>query len=276
MVRVTVGVSKTPFIFHKNLLRRHSEYFSRAFGPNFKEGRDGVLHLPETHETICGLFQTWVYLQMARSPPGLGEVKALISPSARMTRSLTADVSSHTRKRMSKTNVVESPALSDSIDKVLTHLFDLYRFADAYECVRLRNDVVSAFGDIMKDEFAPNPKTIAFVFDELPPSSTICQYFVKSAALNWGQYMGPYRTLLEAAELPQDFLVGVVNTNHKLASEGKGMDALRKEIQDRCNFHEHATEDEKQLCKSRLLQDEPYIDALILACLEVSKGDQTT
>ena len=213
---------------------------------------------------------------MARSPPGLSEVKALISPSARMTRSLNADVPSHTRKRMNKTNVVESPALSDSIDKVLVHLFYLYRFADAYECVKLRNDVISAFSDIMKDGLAPNPETIAFVFDELPPSSTICQYFIKSAALNWGHYLGPHRALLEAAELPQDFLVGVVNTNHKLASEGKGMDGLRKEIQDSCNFHEHATEDEKQLCKSRLLQDEPYIDALISACLEASKDDQTT
>lgn len=213
---------------------------------------------------------------MARSPPGLSEVKALISPSARMTRSLNADVLSHTRKKTNKTNAVESDALSDSTNKVLTCLFHLYCFADAYECVKLRNDVISAFSDILEDGLVPNPETIAFVFDELPPSSTICQYLIKSAALNWGRYSGPYRALLEAAELPQDFLVGVVHANHKLASKGKGMDELRKEIQDLCNFHEHATEDEKQLCKSRLLQDEPYIDALISACLEASKNEQTT
>lgn len=64
-----------------------------------------------------------------------------------------------------------------------------------------------------------------------------------------------------------------MHTNHKLVSEGKGIDALRKEIKDRCNFHEHANEEGKQLCKSRLLQDEPYIDALISVCLEAGKSD---
>ncbi|KAI4639070.1 hypothetical protein J4E93_009560 [Alternaria ventricosa] len=179
-------------------------------------------------------------------------------------------------KRMKETNGVESDAAFGSTNEVLACLIHLYRFADAYECVRLRNDVISAFSDIVKDGMVPNPETIAFVFDKLPPSSTICQYFVKSAALNWGQYLGAHRALLDAAQLPQDFLVEVVHINHKLASKGKGMDALRKEIQDRCNFHEHATEDEKQLCKSRLLQDEPFIDALISACLEASKDERTT
>ncbi|KAI4699376.1 hypothetical protein J4E81_004400 [Alternaria sp. BMP 2799] len=276
MVRVTVGTSKTPFTFHKKLLRRESEYFSRAFGPNFKEGKDGVLHLPETSKTTFRLFQTWVYLQTTRSPPGLSEVEALLSPAARMTRSLNADVSAHTRTRMEETNQNRSDADSDCNNDVLNSLFHLYRFADAYECVKLRNDVISAFSDLTKDGLAPDPETIAFMFEELPPSSTICQYFVKSAALNWGHYRGPYRALLEATPLPQDFLVEVVRINHKLASKGKGMDALCNEIQDRCNFHEHATEDEKELCKSRMLQDAPYIDALILACLEISKGDQTT
>lgn len=114
MVRVTLGTNGTPFTFHKNLLRRQSEYFSRAFGPNFKEGIDGVLHLPETSKTTCGLFQTWVYLRMARSPPGLSEVKALLSPSARMTQSLDTDISAHTRERINETDEDESNTVFNS------------------------------------------------------------------------------------------------------------------------------------------------------------------
>jgi hypothetical protein len=67
MVQVIVGADKKPYTFHKKLIRQHSEYFSRAFGPNFKEGEESILYLAEVDETSCLLFQSWIYLQTARS-----------------------------------------------------------------------------------------------------------------------------------------------------------------------------------------------------------------
>jgi hypothetical protein len=274
MVRVTVGAHEKPFTFHKNLICKHSEYFSRAFGPNFKEGEDGVLHVTKSSERTCRLFQTWVYIQVARSPPGLSEISALMDTS-RGVKSLDAAVSASKRKNIDETK----RDISDykHHDNIMGCLFYLYHFADAYECVKLRNDVMSAFNYLKGDGLLiPNLEGIAVAFDQLPISSTYCQYYIKNAALNWKHCMTLVETRLETLELPQDFLVEVVHINHKLAREGVGMDALREEIKDSCSFHEHANEEEKQLCRSRSLRDKPYIDALISACYETVKAYHAT
>jgi hypothetical protein len=84
MVQVVVGPDKKPFTFHKKLIRRHSEYFSRAFGPRFKEGEENTLYLAEADETSCLLFQSWIYLQTARSlhpvsAPSLAELGQVVN-----------------------------------------------------------------------------------------------------------------------------------------------------------------------------------------------------
>ncbi|RYN85575.1 hypothetical protein AA0120_g8678 [Alternaria tenuissima] len=253
MVQVVVGPDKKPFTFHKKLIRRHSEYFSRAFGPRFKEGEENTLYLAEADETSCLLFQSWIYLQTARSlhpvsAPSLAELGQVVN------------FEKFDPASFSGTWIQD--LISENTELALKrHLIGLYIFADAYECMALRNDIMSAFMRLdtrsnsnMGFDLAP------LIFGSVPSSSTLCRYIVRSTASHG--LLKHYNDKVAKSQ-PQEFkseLLAIGEQRGQGFAEGLG---------DPCNFHEHAKDEEMRLCDSVWLRGQFYIDALISACMEV-------
>lgn len=256
MVQVIVGADKKPFTFHKSLLRRHSEYFSRAFGPSFKEGEESILYLTEANETSCRLFQTWIYLQIARS---LHSVPA-------------------TFERVTGPHMFDEACVSDAwIQELISentglalrrHLIDLYIFADAYECIALRNDIMSALvrldtGSSTCMGFALAP----LVFGSVPSSSTLCRYIVRSTATFLRLDHCDSKIMKSQ---PQEFISELLAIDEQRRQgncpDDKWFAGFMRES---CNFHEHAKYGEVILCDSVKARGQVYIDGLISACMEV-------
>ena len=141
------------------------------------------------------------------------------------------------------------------------HLIDLYIFADAYECMALRNDIMSAFMRLdtrsnsnMGFDLAP------LIFGSVPSSSTLCRYIVRSTASHG--LLKHYNDKVAKSQ-PQEFkseLLAIGEQRGQGFAEGLG---------DPCNFHEHAKDEEMWPCDSVRARGQSYINALISACMEV-------
>lgn len=240
MVQVIVGADKKPFTSHKKLIRQHSEYFSRVFEPSFKEGEENTLYLAEADETSCLLFQSWIYLQTARS----------LHPV------LAAFEENHAEIRMCDEMSFYGAYSQDLISKdtevaLRRHLIDLYIFADAYECKALRNDIMSAFMRLDRRSFTYMGFDVApLVFESVPSSSTLCTYIVRSTAALWPLYLA-------------------VEEQRRLQAKYRGDTDFARDIRDPCNFHEHAKDEEMWPCDSVRARGQSYSNALISACMEV-------
>jgi hypothetical protein len=150
-----------------------------VFGPSFKEGEENTLYLAEADETSCLLFQSWIYLQTARS----------LHPV------LAAFEENHAEIRMCDEMSFYGAYIQDLISKdtevaLRRHLIDLYIFADAYECKALRNDIMSAFMRLDRRSFTYMGFDVApLVFESVPSSSTLCTYIVRLTAALWPLYL---------------------------------------------------------------------------------------
>jgi hypothetical protein len=258
MVQVIVGADKKPFTFHKKLIRQHSEYFSRAFGSSFKEGEENTLYLAEADETSCLLFQSWIYLQTARS----------LHPV------LAAFEENHAEIRMCDEMSFYGAYIQDLISKdtevaLRRHLIDLYIFADAYECKALRNDIMSAFMRLDRRSFTYMGFDVApLVFESVPSSSTLCTYIVRSTAALWPLYHYDSKVMKsQSQEFVSELLA--VEEQRRLQGKYRGDTDFARDIRDPCNFHEHAKDEEMWPCDSVRARGQSYINALISACMEV-------
>ncbi|CAN9382952.1 unnamed protein product [Alternaria sp. RS040] len=263
MVQVIVGADKKPFTFHKKLIRRHSEYFSRAFGPSFKEGEENTLYLAEADETCCLLFQSWIYLQTARSLHPVTAVSEAEIKQVGVFEKLD-------QASFSGTWIQNS--ISENTELALKrHLIGLYIFADAYECMALRNDIVSAFMRLDERSNSNMGYDLApLIFGSVPSSSTLCRYIVGSTASHGLSKILEYCNDKAAKSQPQEFMsellaIGKQQFQKKYPGDKEYASGRR----DPCDFHEHAKREEMRLCDSVYMRGQFYIDALISACMGV-------
>jgi len=260
MVRLVVGPDAKPVSFHKNLIRQYSEYFFRAFGPNFREGDDGDLALPETSETACRIFQTWIYMQVTRT--------------LHLATVTFVERSTPVWHRPSVGATWAGPQLNimdeNIVDDLIHRLIDLYIFADAYESVKLRNDIMTVFTALLlRNEHYPGFDSAAVMFRRLPSSSTLCQWTIKCTALFWDGYAHSSEDL-EA--LPRDFISQLMVLIAQRRTDQTEHSVLEEELEQPCNFHEHINEEEKEDCMLKRFEQQPYIDALISACFTAHDG----
>jgi hypothetical protein len=61
MVTLYVGPKRKKFIVHKKLICDSADYFDKAFNGRFKEGREGIMHLPGDKPGAFSLFIDWLY-----------------------------------------------------------------------------------------------------------------------------------------------------------------------------------------------------------------------
>jgi hypothetical protein len=248
---VLAGDGQTPFTVHKNVIRKFSEYFNRAFGPNYQEGEDGVMNLPEVSASTFAIYQKWMYLQVTRD--FLPEVQVPQSDG------LKREYWDHYRSR-----------LAHDEELLWGRLLELYILADAYETTALRNDILSTL-QMLSDRAGlwPGFRIVPSAFERLSASSTFCQYLIKSAAMNWNGTDSDPEVAETIPSLPKVFAIAVmkINTCRAYWDDSKMTERLQKDLVERCTFHEHASEEEKATCKERKNTDMSIIESILEICL---------
>jgi hypothetical protein len=66
MVELLVGKDKSRYLVHKNVIRKYSEYFDRAFGLNYQEGENGTMYLAEVDKATFEIIHKWLYMKMTQ------------------------------------------------------------------------------------------------------------------------------------------------------------------------------------------------------------------
>ncbi|KAH8770275.1 hypothetical protein BGZ57DRAFT_929289 [Hyaloscypha finlandica] len=61
MVTIYVGPKRKEFTIHKKLICGSADYFEKAFNGDFKEGREGIMYLPEDNSGVFSFFVDWLY-----------------------------------------------------------------------------------------------------------------------------------------------------------------------------------------------------------------------
>jgi hypothetical protein len=69
IVILVVGAEKKLFTLHKKLLCDRSEYFSKAFGGQFKEAIEGRMELPNDTPAAIDCLVTWLYWDKMPTAP---------------------------------------------------------------------------------------------------------------------------------------------------------------------------------------------------------------
>jgi len=292
-----VGVNSTPFFAHKDLLRQHSEYFARVCNGKFTESYEGVISLPEFSETTFKMFLQWLYGQCAYSAMsaakpiedllvGKDTGKETVTSEdgktwvVKLVKVLVQDGSNEIDEGHAKDNAKHDQMANSNDDNirgyrtyqlVVASLLDLYVLAEYCDIRSLRNDVMSAFDTLnLEFDYYPGFEIVPKAFDQLPESSTYCQYVIKKSA---NSYVPEAEEQTEEIEhllrsCPPNFLIAVLKINAKRLSGNAGCDTeLEHSLADVCNFHEHTDTEEEEICKKGRKENDIFIRNLLRTCM---------
>jgi hypothetical protein len=303
IVQVLVGEKKTAFSIHKHILVLYSAPLARACQPN----AHGEIQLPDVSEEIFSTFQKWLCMHITRGFAAQGATldddSLLQDPADKLDTTieqLDLDLSSSSEDENYNPDTAPEPSESglsysdadmldytsddDSTDsepadkelevrnklydKMQARLLDLYVFAVKYEVVALRNDVLSAMHLLYEGtDYWTGLTCVPSAFARLPASSMFCQFLIKHTACWWNGDLGEEDRHIEA-DLPTAFLLPIMQINSRRAN-GKQSDWFyEQELFFRCNFHEHASGEEKRACWQREAVEKPFIQALVAICKE--------
>jgi hypothetical protein len=307
MVEVVVGDGKIAFAVEKNLLCSHSDYFRKAFGSRFLEGEVGSIQLSDVSDITFKILLQWLHGQVIRSaintvwpaettissafkindddddddddasvdddfdpPPTPSDIDGFTSESEEdfnvgMNPESTGDEALSRELSPSKSDVEAAQTVYQQIN---FHLLDLYIFADKYDTRQLRNDIMTTICNFHTEHNTyPGPRLIRRAYSDLPASSNMCRYLTKTTALYWDPSKEPDQRD-SYADLPSEFLFEVMFINaRRVNGERLAEDTLRVELEDRCTFHEHTDEAEKDYCKSSQNADKVFFRNILVACM---------
>ncbi|KAF2866285.1 hypothetical protein BDV95DRAFT_505327 [Massariosphaeria phaeospora] len=131
----------------------------------------------------------------------------------------------------------------------------LYVFAHRYDIPKLRRAVILAWQT--NDEILqsmPDHSNVIAAYEDLPPSSALCRYFLDMYSVYWNPDKDNERTIPLRSQLPQAFLFELVTT----LAKGE----RPKTEKDWCEFHEHDDEAERKACQDEMVKDPVAAKAL--------------
>jgi len=142
----------------------------------------------------------------------------------------------------------------------------MFTFADEYDMPQLRDDVMTVAIEldcawrVKADPHRIGLINIPRMCDMLPANSTLYKYIAKSYAL-WGNFAGE-----DKARFPQPFLLDILRNCTPLCRKDKS--ELKEELRNPCCFHEHVGEPAAEQCRQRQLQDGPFYNSFLGACMQ--------
>ena len=106
-----------------------------------------------------------------------------------------------------------------------------------------------------------SPLSVGRMCEMLPTNSTLCRYIAKGFAL-WGNFDFD----VKLPNFPHSFLLHVLRHCAPLCRKDKTK--LKEELRNPCCFHEHIGEPAVEQCKQRQLQDGPFYNSFLSACMQ--------
>ncbi|KAJ4361300.1 hypothetical protein N0V95_002002 [Ascochyta clinopodiicola] len=217
VVAIEVGPERVKYYVHKALLEEHSEYFKKALSGPWKEAEEKNVCLDDVECNTFEVFVDWLY---ARKLPA------------------------------EHTDWVEEEYDSERSHQwhtaVQIAMMKAYAFADRMLSTDLRRAVYHKLVDNFVDDLdVPYYGTIIFAFQNLPPTSPVLEVLVDAHCRNFDETLDTKENgeLELRTQLPNAFLVGVMLRYAKSKSEKE------ETTLERCDYHEHILETEKQECQ---------------------------
>ncbi|KAK5725004.1 hypothetical protein LTR17_013390 [Elasticomyces elasticus] len=240
----------------RGLICASSEYFDKAFGEGFEEGKTGEITLPDTKIWVFECFIGWLYTQK-------------VFWEHQDSRSLEQPMLDRFTTAKPAADYLDVADLLDPVTWKFEDLFDLYIFADKYDTRRLRTAVMTL---IQTKLFQSKPMSYAglifsectVAFDNVPDSSPLYKLLVDLMIYD----MDPldltehdnYQHLplsvcseilsrtaqlvrcLRCDECQQSALCNDSDTHPDVKSATPTYDT------DFCKYHEHDSDEERRLC----------------------------
>lgn len=160
---------------HKDLLCWYSPYFKRALRGSFSEATAFNMLLMDTEVAVLGIVVNWLYTQ---------------------------SLPKH-----------DDPRIQACIEEWVELITRVYIFSDRYDIPDLRehamDDLYNHFTD-PEDYGMPRYSVINTTFNNLPHSAALCRFWIDIYARYWKQHKDDEREVAARAELPKDFLAGLM------------------------------------------------------------------
>lgn len=204
---------------HFELLTHYSPFFRAALTGSFKEASEKLVSLPDTETEVFELFVHWLYHQ--RFP-----------------------------------TEVDSPQLlalyEDKMDPAIQcrSLVKLYIFCDKYDVPQLQRQCLDAmFRHINDEDQLPSLEYVSLAFDSLEDEDPLCRMFV-DAYCYWSD--GACWVIEHVHNLPFTFLAKTLCQYSEFTHGGRDL----TDTPNLCNYHVHATVEERIECEKKTEKDE--------------------
>ncbi|KAF2127077.1 hypothetical protein P153DRAFT_432919 [Dothidotthia symphoricarpi CBS 119687] len=213
IVTIEIGPEHTKHLIHKALLIEHSEYFKKALNGPWKEAQNGAISLEDVDSGTFDIFVDWLYSQ-----------------------------------KLPATNRDWAFGVDESDNTIVAHARQLarikaYTFGDRFLCLEFAKAVRNSLVDHLVTQ-SPYYDVVIHAFTNLPPENPILRLLVDCHCHVFEEYMDldESEQLQKRDQLPHAFLIRVMLKYSRIL-------AGAYEELDRCDYHEHGSEEEKQECK---------------------------
>jgi hypothetical protein len=224
--KVVVGRKAQSFTVHLDLLTYHSPFFRAALTGSFKEAEKKLVTLSETYVETFELFVHWLYHQQFPTDVDSPQLLALYHDD-------------------------EDSSFQFEV------LVRLYVFCDKYDVPGLKRQCLDALFDHLTDApELPHLNDVGIAFDNLDDKDPLRRMITDSYCY-WSS--GDCWEASRIQNLPSAFLAEVLSQYSEFALGGRDW-AGTPEL---CNYHAHATTEERVMCEERREKAEQVKDMLM-------------
>ncbi|KAI4652463.1 hypothetical protein J4E93_002666 [Alternaria ventricosa] len=227
MAKIVVGPKAKRFTVQLNLIVYYSPFFLAALKGPFKEAKDKVVTLPDTEANIFELFVNWLYRQRFPTQADSPQLLALYSQE-------------------------DNPYFQSA------RLMKLYVFSDKYNVPKLKRQCLDALFEHLGDASGyqlPDLNDVAYAVKNLNDEDPLLRMIVDGFCYHgnsecWNDD--------QIQNLPLPFIARLMRHLSDFRDYGQE-DVKEPEL---CDYHGHATDEERETCENRREREEEARDMM--------------
>ncbi|KAF1970502.1 hypothetical protein BU23DRAFT_473785, partial [Bimuria novae-zelandiae CBS 107.79] len=223
LVAIEVGSERKEYTVHKDLLTHYSEYFARALDGPWKEAEDKKVRLEDIEPETFDIF-------------------SIANPN---------DIRIELLKPLAFNGSAQSLPEED-YDFICIQLLNALAFGDRFHVASFKVALVHILVSLIIEFLPPTFRIIIHAFDVLSDSSPVLDLLVNAHCACWCEKTAMESDFEMLPELPIEFIRRVFKRQGARNLEQKGAGKFKH-----CDYHQHATEDERLQCNWKNQTGEP-------------------
>lgn len=239
MVTVLAGGSEEPFIVHRDILCKKSEFFKSACSPEWLRGQERRIRVPLVEPTIFELYAHWLYsdkveVELDMLETNAGAIEAGLCNSDECSLQLSDAPENEALEEHNKAETLQLTQLYVAADMLLDKELKL-RVMDEM-ARRTGHHRLKLTSDTLLYVYANTTRGCGlrlFVFDR----------FLSSKSEKRERYL-----LESESELPKEYFVDLAVRQVQMV--GKDCRKISPRFNRRCRYHDHQTEEERLTCEA--------------------------